>query len=217
MDCYAWSYRPTGGSSKTNRIGCYLFGTTYNKLAAKKTKGWTSGVMTASAAFVPPPNPPPLAPLPSGAQKYATALKLSALFYAAQRSGKLPADNPIPWRGDSHLDDPVVGGWYDAGNFIKTNFPLGTSVSFLNWAMLTFPKAFTSTGLYNTYLDTIRVALDYLLLSYNDRNMTYVGQVADAIDDGFYWGRPEQEHTYRPGRRCFESLLHVASKIFAGK
>lgn len=43
----------------------------------------------------------------------------SILFYAAQRSGKLPADNPIPWRYDSALDDgkdvghDLTGGWYD--------------------------------------------------------------------------------------------------------
>lgn len=44
---------------------------------------------------------------------YGDALEKSILFYYAQRSGKLPADNPIPWRGDSALSDCVVGGWYD--------------------------------------------------------------------------------------------------------
>ena len=43
------------------------------------------------------------------------------LFYEAQRSGKLPADNRIAWRGDSALHDAsstgadLSGGWYDAG------------------------------------------------------------------------------------------------------
>jgi hypothetical protein len=49
----------------------------------------------------------------AGNKNYATALSKSILFYAAQRSGKLPANNPIPWRGDSALKDCVVGGWYD--------------------------------------------------------------------------------------------------------
>ena len=36
----------------------------------------------------------------SGSQKnYADALAKSILFYDTQRSGRLPADNPIPWRG----------------------------------------------------------------------------------------------------------------------
>ena len=42
------------------------------------------------------------------------------LFYEAQRSGALPAENRIPWRGNSCLQDAVgnhslAGGWYDAG------------------------------------------------------------------------------------------------------
>lgn len=45
----------------------------------------------------------------------------SILFYEAQRSGKLPDDNRIPWRGDSSLLDAgdngedLTGGWYDGG------------------------------------------------------------------------------------------------------
>ena len=44
---------------------------------------------------------------------YAEVLEKSILFYEAQRSGPLPADNRIPWRGDSALNDAVVGGYYD--------------------------------------------------------------------------------------------------------
>lgn len=36
---------------------------------------------------------------------YKEALTKSLMFLEAQRSGKLPADNRIPWRGDSALDD----------------------------------------------------------------------------------------------------------------
>ena len=53
---------------------------------------------------------------------YSTLLGDSWLFYEAQRSGKLPRSNRIPWRGDSALGDTapdgvssVSGGWYDAG------------------------------------------------------------------------------------------------------
>ena len=44
---------------------------------------------------------------------YADVLEKSMLFYEAQRSGPLPADNRVPWRGDSALNDAVVGGYYD--------------------------------------------------------------------------------------------------------
>lgn len=49
----------------------------------------------------------------------AQVLGLSWLFYEAQRSGKLPANNRVPWRGDSFLDDKVPGGWFDAGDHLK--------------------------------------------------------------------------------------------------
>lgn len=62
---------------------------------------------------------------PTAAQKqnstaldYSKAMKLSSLFYEAQRSGKLPATNRVPWRGDSALGDgqdhglDLTGGWY---------------------------------------------------------------------------------------------------------
>lgn len=52
--------------------------------------------------------------------KYGDALSKSLLFYYAQRSGKLPADdNPVPWRKDSALKDKgengedLTGGYYD--------------------------------------------------------------------------------------------------------
>lgn len=50
---------------------------------------------------------------------YGQALSYSLMFYEAQRSGKLPANNRISWRGDSALTDrspngdDLVGGYYD--------------------------------------------------------------------------------------------------------
>ena len=50
---------------------------------------------------------------------YEEVLTKSLLFYEAERSGKLPANNRIPWRGDSALDDQgdngedLSGGYYD--------------------------------------------------------------------------------------------------------
>lgn len=52
---------------------------------------------------------------------YDEVLMKSILFYEAQRSGKLPDDSRIPWRGDSSLLDAgdngedLTGGWYDGG------------------------------------------------------------------------------------------------------
>ena len=70
-----------------------------------------------------------LGPMPNGkcnslTDDYAEVLRLSLFFYEAQRSGKLPADNRIPWRGDSAVNDgsdvglDLSGGYYD-GKFKK--------------------------------------------------------------------------------------------------
>ena len=50
---------------------------------------------------------------------YKEVLEKSLLFYEAQRSGPLPADNRIDWRGDSALDDVPVGGYYDGMGVIS--------------------------------------------------------------------------------------------------
>ena len=50
---------------------------------------------------------------------YREVIRLSLLFYEAQRSGKLPADQRVKWRKDSALDDgkdvnlDLTGGYYD--------------------------------------------------------------------------------------------------------
>ena len=50
---------------------------------------------------------------------YAQAVNYSFHFYEAQRSGVLPGDNRINWRGDSSVDDgsdvglDLSGGWHD--------------------------------------------------------------------------------------------------------
>jgi hypothetical protein len=55
---------------------------------------------------------------------YDDVLHKSILFYAAQRSGNLPVDNPIPWRADSALKDRgdngegLTGGWYNGLYFL---------------------------------------------------------------------------------------------------
>ena len=55
------------------------------------------------------------------ADRHAQMVAMSLRFYAAQRSGVLPADNPVPWRGNSALGDfapngaSLVGGYFDDG------------------------------------------------------------------------------------------------------
>lgn len=63
----------------------------------------------------PVPVPPPV---PGESYNLAEALQLSLLFYEIQRSGRLPSNKRIPWRGDADVADraedgkDLAGGWY---------------------------------------------------------------------------------------------------------
>ncbi|KAL4520482.1 hypothetical protein Ndes2526A_g05046 [Nannochloris sp. 'desiccata'] len=154
-DCFAWSIKRGGG--------CYLRGKDYTSTSQS---GATSGVMTV-AAWKPPPTPSPK-PLAKGITKYASGLRLSVRFLAAQRSGKLPPNNLVPWRKSAQEEDPVVGGWYEAANELKPNFPMSVAVSYIAWAMVTFPKAFSTADALSNYLGQLRMVNNYLLGCYDE-------------------------------------------------
>merc|ERR1719282_1141619 len=78
---------------------------------------------------------------------YVEVLDLSLQFYEAQRSGPLPADNRVPWRGDSFLQDQVPGGYHDAGDLVKFGFPMAASVTVLAWGGISFLEGYNKAGL----------------------------------------------------------------------
>ncbi|XP_059170761.1 endoglucanase 4-like [Physella acuta] len=134
---------------------------------------------------------------------YNDLLQKSILFYEAQRSGKLPATNRIPWRGDSALGDKgsagedLTGGWYDAGDHVKFNFPMAYSATILAWSYLMYKDAYVSAGQADYLLDCIKWPLDYLLKCHTGPEELYV-QVGDGGADHGYWGPPELMTMARP-------------------
>ena len=70
-------------------------------------------------------------------QDYARHIELSILFYECQRSGPLPKTNRIFWRHDSMVDAgadvglDLTGGYYDAGDNVKFNFPQAAALTLL--------------------------------------------------------------------------------------
>lgn len=156
-------------------------------------------------------NPQNMAPQPAqqtqlspkaGATDYERLIHMSILFYEAQRAGKQPANNRIPWRGDSAMDDgcdvghDLTGGWYDAGDFVKFNFPMAYSVTTLAWGMLSFETGYRTSGEWDNAVDQIRWVTDYLIKCHTGSTELY-GQTANGHQDHTYWGRPE-EYPFSP-------------------
>ncbi|MCG8701487.1 MAG: glycoside hydrolase family 9 protein [Bacteroidales bacterium] len=123
---------------------------------------------------------------------YPEVLQKSMFFYEAQRAGKMPADNRITWRGDAALTDgadvglDLTGGWFDAGDHAKFNFPMAYSVTTLCWGYLENKEAFTTYGQKKYFLDNIKWATDYFIKCHSAPNILW-GQCAAGGEDHKYW------------------------------
>ncbi|CAL1546350.1 unnamed protein product [Lymnaea stagnalis] len=160
-----------------------------------------------------PPTAPPNTGSGTGKKDYASALAKSIQFYYAQRSGKLPADNPIPWRGDSALDDCVPGGWYDAGDHVKFGLPMASTTTVLVWSLLRFKDGYVKADQLDAMYDTVKWPLDYFLRAWNPQAQQLVVQVGDADADHSFWGRPEDMNMARPCQTV--SASHKGSDVAA--
>ena len=134
---------------------------------------------------------------------YGEALQKSILFYEAQQTGKLPEWNRFPWRGDSTPEDganvglDLTGGWVDAGDNVKFNFPLAFTVVNLAWGGIEYYDAYQRSGQLEHLTQNIKWATDYLLNSFaNDNPGSYVlyGQVGNGKLDHKWWGPLEVVH-----------------------
>ena len=141
---------------------------------------------------------------------YAEALQKSLFFYEAQRSGDLPANNRINWRGDSALTDgadvgrDLTGGWYDAGDHVKFGLPMAASATMLAWGIVEYRSAYVSTGQLNTALDQLKWATDYFIKAHPTANELY-GQVGNGGTDHAWWGPAEVMQMARPSYRVTTS------------
>ncbi|XP_008786736.4 endoglucanase 8-like [Phoenix dactylifera] len=137
-----------------------------------------------------------------GSYNYKEALTKSLLFLEAQRSGKLPPNSRIPWRGDSALDDgkrsnvDLVGGYYDAGDNVKYGLPMAFTITTLAWSALAHQAELEATGELKNVHAAIRWGTDYFLKASSKRNKLWV-QVGDPNADHQCWVRPENMNTPR--------------------
>ncbi|KAL0864104.1 hypothetical protein Bca101_043222 [Brassica carinata] len=120
----------------------------------------------------------------------------------AQRSGKLPPNNRVPWRGDSALDDgklanvDLAGGYYDAGDNVKYGLPMAFTITTLAWSTIKYEKELHAAGELENARAAIRWGTDYFLKCASRENHLYV-QVGDPNADHKCWARPENMQTPR--------------------
>ena len=144
----------------------------------------------------------------TGPYNYAEVLQKSLYFYDVQRSGNLPADYRVLWRGDSALNDgsdvglDLSGGYYDAGDHMKFGLPIAYSLTMLAWGAIEYPEAYVGIGQMDTLLDQLRWGADYLMRchvrDFAGATETFYGQVGNGYTDHAYWGSAETMSMSRP-------------------
>ncbi|MDT0266042.1 glycoside hydrolase family 9 protein [Streptomyces sp. DSM 44915] len=137
---------------------------------------------------------------------YAEALQKSMYFYEAQRSGPLPDDNRVSWRGDSALADgadvglDLTGGWYDAGDHVKFGLPMAASATLLAWGGLAAGDGYAAAGQSDELASNLRWVNDYFIRAHPEPDVFYA-QVGDGHEDHRWWGPAEVMQMERPAYR----------------
>lgn len=154
---------------------------------------------------------------------YSEAVSKSLFFYECQRSGKLPANNRVSWRGNSALDDgadnevDLTGGWYDAGDHMKFGFPMAATATKLAWSALESQSAYESIGQWTCLLDQLKWVNDYFLKCHikdkNESTSRFYGQVGIGKVDHQYWGPAEKMSMNRPS--FFVDSLNPGTELTA--
>ncbi|XP_072977895.1 endoglucanase 10-like [Typha angustifolia] len=172
-------------------------------------------------------------PPPPPQDEYTRALHKALMFFNAQRSGPLPKHNNVSWRGNSGMKDGtsdtsirknLVGGYYDAGDAIKFNFPMSFSMTLLSWSVIEYSAKYEAAGELDHVKNIIKWGTDYLLKTFNssadtiDRIAAQVGlgdtSKGPGPNDHYCWVRPEDIDYPRPVYEC-HSCSDLASEMAA--
>ncbi|WP_088653555.1 glycoside hydrolase family 9 protein [Geofilum rhodophaeum] len=161
-----------------------------------------------------------LAPFLSQAQtyNYAEVLQKSMFFYECQESGRLTPDNRVSWRSHSALDDgsdvghDLTGGWYDAGDHVKFNFPMAFTATTLAWGAIDFAEGYQQAGQMAYLKRNLRWVNDYFIKCHTAPNELY-GQVGNGGTDHAWWGSAEVMQMERPAYKI--DAAHPGSDLAA--
>lgn len=132
---------------------------------------------------------------------YAEALQKSLFFYEAQRSGYLPADNRVSWRGNSHTRDgqdqgvDLTGGWYDAGDDVKWSTTMSFAASNLAWGAVEYRNGYINGGQMAELKRQIKWVTDYYLKAFTYTDLNNIDTYKIYTEVGSIQGEyPPDEH-----------------------
>ena len=119
----------------------------------------------------------------------------------------------------------LVGGYYDAGDAIKFNFPASFAMTMLSWSVIEYRAKYEAAGELEHVKDIIKWGTDYLLKTFNhsaDSITTLVAQVGSGDTSGgsttpndhYCWTRPEDIDYDRPVTEC-HSCSDLAAEVAA--
>ncbi|EAZ07048.1 hypothetical protein EE612_044358 [Oryza sativa] len=137
-----------------------------------------------------------------GGFDYKKALHSGLLYFEAQRSGHLPYNQRVRWRGHSGLADglqqgvDLVGGYYDAGDNVKFGLPMAFTMTMLSWAAAEFWDEIAAAGERRHVLEAIKWGTDYLVKAHTAADELWA-EVGDGDTDHYCWQRPEDMTTSR--------------------
>ncbi len=84
----------------------------------------------------------------------------------------------------------LTGGYYDAGDNVKFNFPQAAAMTLLAWSGIAFQDAYKKSGQWKYLLEAVKWGTDYFITCHSDKNTLYV-QVGDGQKDHSWWYPPE--------------------------
>jgi hypothetical protein len=123
----------------------------------------------------------------SKAHNYEEALRKSLLYFEAQRSGRLPHGQRVPWRDHSGLTDgleqgvDLVGGYYDAGDHVKFGLPMAFTVTMLSWSLVEYGGDVAAAGELAHALEAIKWGTDYFIKAHTQPDELWA-EVTNRLD-----------------------------------
>ncbi|RWV87383.1 hypothetical protein GW17_00050629 [Ensete ventricosum] len=118
---------------------------------------------------------------------YKDALSKSLLYFEAQRSGHLPYNQRVTWRGHSGLTDGLQQGF---------GLPMAFTITMLSWSVIEYGDEIAAAGEYHHALEAIKWGTDYFIKAHTHPYVLWV-EVGDGDTDHYCWQRPEDMTTSR--------------------